>query len=168
MRYKGCEPKVDPTAYIHPNASLIGEVTLKAEVSVWPSAVLRGDNGSITLGERTNFQDGAVAHSTLDMSTTSIGDECTIGHRAIIHGCKVGNSCLVGMGSILLDGAELGDWCFVGAGSLITPNRKFPPKSFIIGSPAKAVREVSSKDMEWIVHSWKVYLDLCRTYRAQG
>lgn len=168
MRYQSFEPKVHPTAYVHPAASLIGEVEIGEEASVWPSCVLRGDNGAITLGARTSFQDGSIAHATLGQSKTSVGIECTVGHRVVLHGCTVGNHCLVGIGSVLLDGVELGDWCFVGAGSLLTPGRKFPPRSFILGSPGKAVREVSAKETEWIVHSWKVYQDLCRTYRAQG
>jgi carbonic anhydrase/acetyltransferase-like protein (isoleucine patch superfamily) len=159
-------PRVHPLAYVHPSAQLIGDVELGEEASVWPTAVMRGDNGRIALGTRSNFQDGAVAHATVGVSTTTIGTECTIGHRAVLHGCTVGNSCLVGIGATVLDGAELGDWCFVAAGSLIAPNRKFPPKSFILGSPGKVVREVTAKDMEWIVHSWRVYQDLARQYRG--
>jgi carbonic anhydrase/acetyltransferase-like protein (isoleucine patch superfamily) len=168
LSYQGLTPRIDALAYVHPSAQLLGDVEIGPEASVWPTAVMRGDNGRIVLGARSNFQDGAVAHATLDLSTTTVGQECTIGHRAVLHGCKVGNSCLVGIGATLLDGAELGEWCFVAAGSLITPNRKFPPKSFILGAPAKAVRECNAKDMEWIVHSWKVYQDLARTYRAGG
>jgi len=164
--YQNFQPRVHELAYVHPSAQLIGDVEVGPEASVWPSAVMRGDNGRIVLGPRSNFQDGAVAHATLGMSTTTVGQECTIGHRAVLHGCTVGDSCLVGIGATLLDGAVLGDWCFVAAGSLITPNRKFPPKSFIMGAPGKVVREVNAKDMEWIVHSWRVYQDLTRTYRA--
>lgn len=167
MRYQSFEPKVHPLAYVHPSAQLIGEVEVGEEASVWPTCVLRGDNGAIRIGARTSFQDGSIAHATLGQSKTTVGDECTIGHRVVLHGCTVADHCLVGIGSTLLDGVELGEWCFVAAGSLLTPNRKFPPKSFILGSPAKAVREVNAKDMEWIVHSTKVYLDLTRTYRAE-
>jgi carbonic anhydrase/acetyltransferase-like protein (isoleucine patch superfamily) len=166
MRYQTFEPKIHDLAYVHPSATLIGEVEIGPEASVWPAAVLRGDNGAIRLGARSNFQDGAVAHATLGQSQTVIGQECTIGHRAVLHGCSVGDTCLVGIGAIVLDGATLGDWCFVAAGSLIPPGRKFPPKSFIMGSPAKVVRDVTAKDMEWIVHSFKVYQELSRTYRG--
>jgi len=168
MRYQGFEPKVHDLAYVHPSAQLIGEVDVGPEASVWPCAVMRGDNGAVALGARSNFQDGAIAHATLGQSRTTIGQECTIGHRAVLHGCTVGDSCLVGIGAVVLDHAVLGDWCFVAAGALIPPNRKFPPKSFIMGSPAKVVREVSTKDMEWIAHSWRVYQDLCRAYRGGG
>jgi carbonic anhydrase/acetyltransferase-like protein (isoleucine patch superfamily) len=165
LTYQSLAPRVHALAYVHPSAELLGDVVVGEEASVWPMAVMRGDNGGIVLGERSNLQDGCVAHATLGVSKTTVGRECTIGHRAVLHGCTIGDSCLVGIGSTVLDGAELGEWCFVGAGSLITPNRKFPPKSFILGSPAKAVREVTAKDMEWIVQSWKVYLDLTRQYR---
>ncbi|MBL8953629.1 MAG: gamma carbonic anhydrase family protein [Myxococcaceae bacterium] len=166
MRYQGHAPNVHELAYVHPSAQLIGEVTIAAEASVWPTCVMRGDNGAIVLGERSNFQDGSIAHATLGQSRTTVGRECTIGHRVVLHGCTVGDSCLVGIGAIVLDNAVLGDWCFVAAGSLIPPGRKFPPKSFIMGSPAKVVREATSKDLEWIAHSWRVYQELARTYRA--
>ena len=168
MRYQAFEPKVHPLAYVHPSAQLIGEVEIAEEASVWPTCVLRGDNGAIRIGARTSFQDGSIAHATLGQSKTTIGEECTVGHRVVLHGCTVGSHCLIGIGAIVLDGAELGDWCFLGAGALVTPNRKFPPKSFILGSPAKVVREVSAKELEWIEHSTKVYLDLCRSYRAKA
>ena len=166
QRYMSLSPRVHPLAYVHPSAQLLGVVEIGEEVSIWPASVLRGDNGAIVIGARSNFQDGCIAHATLGISKTVIGDECTIGHRAVLHGCSVGHHCLVGIGATVLDGVELGEWCFVAAGTLLPPNRKFPPKSFIMGSPGKVVREVSAKDIEWINHSWRVYLDLCRQYRA--
>jgi carbonic anhydrase/acetyltransferase-like protein (isoleucine patch superfamily) len=163
--YDGHTPIVHPLAFVHASAQLLGDVTVGEEASVWPTAVLRGDNGWIRFGARTNFQDGAVAHATLGASNTTVGIECTIGHRAILHGCTVGDRCLVGMGSILLDGVELGDGCFVAAGSLLTPNKKFEAGSFIIGSPAKRLRAVKPGEVEWIAHSSAVYLELTRKYR---
>ena len=162
--YDGMTPQVHPLAFVHSSAQLLGDVVLAEEVSVWPTAVLRGDNGFIRIGARTNFQDGAIAHATLMTSNTSIGQECTVGHRAILHGCTVGNHCLVGMGSILLDNVELGDWCFVAAGSLLTPNKKYDAGSFIMGSPAKRVRDIKPAEREWIAHSCAVYLELTRAY----
>jgi carbonic anhydrase/acetyltransferase-like protein (isoleucine patch superfamily) len=163
--YNGISPRVHPLAFVHSSAQLLGEVVLAEEVSVWPTAVLRGDNGFIHLGARTNFQDGAIAHATLGASNTTVGVGCTIGHRAILHGCTVGSHCLIGMGSILLDNVELGDGCFVAAGSLLTPNKKFEAGSFIIGSPAKRTREIKGAEREWIAHSCAVYLELMRRYR---
>lgn len=158
-------PRIHPAAFVHPGAHVIGEVEIGDEASVWPAAVLRGDHGAIRIGARTSIQDGSVAHATENVSTTVVGLECTVGHRVVLHGCKVGDRCLVGMGSILLDGVELGDDCFVGAGTLLTPGKKFPPGSFILGSPGTRVREVSAKEREWIAYSWRAYQDLARRHR---
>lgn len=165
--YDGMTPAVHATAWVHGSAVLIGEVQLGEDSSVWPTSVLRGDNGAIVLGARSNLQDGTIVHATLGLSNTRVGVECTVGHRVVLHGCSVGDGCLVGMGSVLLDGAELGAQCFVGAGALITPRMTFPPRSFILGSPAKRVREVKPAELEAIAHSWRVYVELARKYRAQ-
>ena len=157
-------PRIAPNAFVHLGAYLLGEVSIGEQSSIWPAAVLRGDHGAIVVGARTSIQDGCVAHATEGHSTTVIGDECTVGHRVVLHGCTVGNRCLVGMGSILLDKVELGEWCFVGAGTLLTPGKKFPPKSFILGSPGRRVRDVSSQEIDWIIHSWKSYQDLAERY----
>ena len=161
-------PQVHPSAFVHAAAHLIGQVQVGEEASIWPCAVLRADHGLIAIAARTSIQDGCVAHVTHNVSQTRIGMECTVGHRVVLHGCIVGDHCLVGMGSVLLDNAELGEWCFVAAGSLLTPDRKFPPRSFILGSPGRRVREVTAAEMEWITHSWKSYQDLGRRYRRGG
>ena len=160
-------PRVHDKAFVHAMATLIGDVEIGEEASIWPSVVLRGDHGAIVVGARTSIQDGAVAHATDGVSVTSIGEETTVGHRVVLHGCKVGPRCLVGMGSVLLDNVELGEGCFLGAGSLVTPGKVFPPRSFILGSPAKRIREVTAKELDWIEYSWKAYQDLCRRYRAR-
>ncbi len=159
-------PRVHPLAFVHPGAYLIGEVEVGEDASIWPAAVLRGDHGPISIGARTSVQDGSVAHATQNRSQTIIGMECTVGHRAVLHGCRVADRCLVGMGSVLLDNVELGEWCFVAAGTLLPPERTFPPKSFILGSPGRRVREVTAAEMEWIVHSWKSYQELVRRRRG--
>ncbi len=158
-------PRVHPQAFVHPGAHVIGEVEIGEEASIWPATVLRGDHGGIVIGARTSIQDGSVAHATENMSRTVIGTDCTVGHRAVLHGCKVGNFCLVGMGSILLDNAELGDWCFVAAGTLIPPRRQYPPRSFLIGSPARREREITSMEAQWIEYSARAYQDLARRHR---
>jgi carbonic anhydrase/acetyltransferase-like protein (isoleucine patch superfamily) len=163
--YDRMTPRVHPTAYVHPSAQLLADVELAEEVSVWPTAVLRGDNGFVKVGARTNIQDGSICHGTLGISTTTVGSQVTVGHRVTLHGCKVGDNCLVGMGSILLDNVEIGAESFIAAGSLITPGKKYEPRSFIIGSPAKRVREVTAKDLEAIAHAWKTYQELARKYR---
>ncbi len=165
-RFGALDPGIHEQAYVHPSAQLLGEVTIGNEASVWPTCVLRGDSGPIVIGERSNFQDGSIAHATGGVSKTTIGSECTIGHRVIVHGCTVGDQCLIGMGSILLDGVEIGDSSFVAAGSLVTPGKVFAPRSFIIGSPAKRVRDVGERELEIIAHSWVVYRDLAKKYRG--
>lgn len=157
-------PRVHERAFVHSMATVIGDVEIGEEASIWPAATLRGDHAGIRIGARTSIQDGSVIHVTEDLSTTVIGEHTTVGHRVILHGCKVGNHCLVGMGSILLDNAELGDFCLLGAGSLVTQNKIFPPRSFILGSPAKRIREVTTKELEWIEYSWRAYQDLARRY----
>ncbi len=162
--FEGLSPIVHPTAFVHPSALLLGDVRLGEEVSVWPTAVLRGDCGTIQIGARTNIQDGTIAHATTGFSETHLGMECTVGHRVILHGCTVGNRCLIGMGSIVLDGVEIGDECFVAAGSVVTPGKKFEPRSFLMGSPARRVREVSERDLMSIDAAWRSYVHLMQGY----
>lgn len=162
---EGLLPRLHPTAWVHPSAQLLGDVVLEEDASVWPTSVLRGDCGTIHVGARSNVQDGTIAHATSGLSHTRVGVECTIGHRVILHGCQVGDRCLVGMGSTLLDNVQLGDDCFVAAGALIPPGKIFEPRSFILGAPAKRVREVTAKDLEAMAHAWRVYVDLARRYR---
>jgi carbonic anhydrase/acetyltransferase-like protein (isoleucine patch superfamily) len=164
--FRGLLPRVAPGAWVHPSAQLLGQVEVQEDASVWPTCVLRGDVAPITIGARSNVQDGTVAHATGGLSVTRVGLETTVGHRVVLHGCVVGDHCLVGMSSTLLDNAVLGEWCFVAAGSLVPPGRVFEPRSFILGSPAKRLREVTAKELEAIDHGWRVYLDLMRSYRG--
>jgi carbonic anhydrase/acetyltransferase-like protein (isoleucine patch superfamily) len=129
-------PKIDPSAYIHPDAIVIGMVTIGAQSSVWPTAVLRGDHGTIEIGARTSVQDGTVVHTTPKIPTV-IGDDCVVGHNAHIEGAWIGDRCLVGSMSTVLNGAVLGDESLVAAGALVTPGTKAPSGSRLIGSPAR-------------------------------
>ena len=142
-------------AYVAENATVVGEVTLQKDVSIWYGAALRGDSGAITVGEGTNIQEHCILHEK-----TVIGSQCTIGHGAIVHGCTVGDRCLIGMGAILLDGAVLGDDCIVGAGALVTGKTDAPAGSVLLGSPAKVVKEVSEAQKESNLHSAEHYIAL--------
>jgi carbonic anhydrase/acetyltransferase-like protein (isoleucine patch superfamily) len=128
--------------YIAPNATVVGDVELHKDVNIWYGAVLRGDHGKITVGEGTNIQDNAVLHDE-----TTLGKFCTVGHTAIVHGCTIGDDCLIGMGAIILSGAVLGDGCIVGAGALVTGKTNAPAGSVLLGSPAKVVRDVTPEQL---------------------
>ena len=141
-------------------AYVVGNVKLAKGVSVWYNAVIRGDGGSISIGENTNVQDGAVLHAE-----TVVGANCTIGHNAIVHGCTVGDNVLVGMGAIILDGAKIGNNCIVGAGSLVTGKMDAPDGSMILGSPAKVARPLTEAEIESIRESKRDYLELAERCR---
>ena len=133
---------MDKKYYIAAGAVVTGDVELGTDVSIWHNAVLRGDSGKITVGERTNIQDGCILHEE-----TTIGADCTVGHGAILHGCTIGNGCLIGMGAIVLTGAVLGDGCLVGAGALVTGKTNAPAGSVLLGSPAKITKELTPEQM---------------------
>jgi carbonic anhydrase/acetyltransferase-like protein (isoleucine patch superfamily) len=144
-------------AYIAPTAQIIGDVTLSPDANVWYGAVLRGDCGPITVGEGTNIQDLCVVHEK-----TAIGKYCTVGHGAIIHGCTVGDHCMIGMGAIVLSGAVIGDNCIVGAGALVTGKTNAPPGSLLLGSPAKVVRTVTEEQLEELRANAAHYIELAK------
>ena len=152
--------KSDENVFIADTAVVVGDVTLGKGVSVWFQAVIRGDEGPITVGENSNIQDGAILHSE-----TLIGRNCTIGHGAIVHGCTVGDDTLIGMGSILLNGAKIGKHCLVGAGALVTGKMDAPDGSLILGSPAKVVRPLTEAEREDNRHSVEFYLSHAEGYR---
>lgn len=128
--------------YIAPNATVVGDVKLACDVNIWYGAVLRGDEGTITVDEGTNIQDNAVVHDK-----TTIGKFCTVGHGAIIHGCTIGDRCLVGMGAIVLSGAVIGSHCMIGAGALVTGKTVAPEGSLLLGSPAKVIRPLTEDEL---------------------
>ncbi len=163
-RFRNHSPDLAPGAWVHAAATVIGQVKLGKNVSVWPAAVLRGDMGRIDIGDNSNIQDGAVAHMTDGASNCVIGERVTVGHRAILHGCIVGNDCLIGMGAILLDNCVIPDGCVVGAGALVTGGKTFEPGSLILGSPAKAVKKTGPNHEQWIAYSWKHYLETAIYY----
>lgn len=143
--------------YIAPGAVVTGQVQLGEHVNIWCGAVLRGDCGKITVGDNTNIQEGCILHEE-----TTVGKGCTIGHGAIIHGCKIGDNCLVGMGAIVLDGAVIGDDCLVAAGALVTGKMDAPAGSLIMGNPAKVVKEMTPEQIEANKASAKHYVELAQ------
>ena len=160
----GHEPDIAKDAWIAPGAHVIGRVTLGEGVGVWFGAVLRGDNEPMRVGARTNIQDHAVVHSDPGAPAT-IGEDVTVGHRAIVHGCTIGDRTLVGMGAIVLNGAVIGNDCLVGAGALVTEGKEFPDGSLIIGSPAKAVRELDEAARAALLTSAGHYVGNARRFR---
>jgi carbonic anhydrase/acetyltransferase-like protein (isoleucine patch superfamily) len=159
-------PQIHPEAWVHDGAWIIGDVLLARGVNVWPTAVLRGDMGAIRVGEFTNLQDGVICHDTGGKSETVVGARVTVGHRAILHGCRVEDDCLVGMGSIVMDNAIVGSGSIVGAGAVVPAGRVIPPGSLVLGSPARVVRAVTDAEREWIAYSWQVYLERAEVWRG--
>jgi carbonic anhydrase/acetyltransferase-like protein (isoleucine patch superfamily) len=139
-------PEIDPSAYIADTANIIGKVRIGANASVWFGVTIRGDNELITVGENSNVQEGTVLHTDPGMPLT-IGNNVTVGHQAMLHGCVIGDGALIGIQAIVLNGAKIGKNCLVGAGALVTEGKEFPDNSLIIGSPAKAVRTLSEEDL---------------------
>lgn len=150
----------DENVLICEGARVTGDVTLGKGVNIWYNAVLRGDDGAITVGEGTNIQDCAVLHEE-----TRVGAGCTIGHGAIVHGCTVGDNVLIGMGATVLNGARIGDDCIVGAGALVTGKMDAPAGSMLLGSPAKVVRPLTEAEIESNRHAAQGYLEAAEAYR---
>ena len=145
--YRGRLPVVDPSAYVDSSAQIIGDVEIGAESSVWMNAVVRGDVNFIRIGHRSNVQDGTIVHVMHDTHPTRIGDDVTIGHGAVVHGCTVGDRVLIGMGAILLNGATVGEDSIVAAGTLVPEGAIIPPRSLAMGSPAKVRRALSEEEV---------------------
>jgi gamma-carbonic anhydrase len=163
---RAVRPVIGRDVFVADTGSIMGDVHLGDEASVWFGAVLRGDYMPIRVGARTNIQDNAVVHITAGANGATLGHDVTVGHSAIVHGCTVGNFCLVGMGSIVLDGTNVGDESFIAAGSLVTPNTVIPARSFVMGRPAKVVRPVREEDLAWIRASAQAYMAHARDFRS--
>lgn len=164
--FSGIKPTIDPSTWVHPQALVIGRVTLGPRVSIWPGAVLRGDIEWIEIGEESNIQDLTVAHTSRGVSPVKIGKRVTVGHRVILHGTTVGDDALVGMGSILLDGSVLGEGSILAAGALLTEGAKIPPGQLALGVPAKVIRPVKEAERARIREGALVYLELMAAYKG--
>jgi carbonic anhydrase/acetyltransferase-like protein (isoleucine patch superfamily) len=148
--FRSTTPKVHPTAYIDESAQVIGDVEIGEDSSVWMNVVIRGDVNAIRIGDRTNIQDGTIIHVMRNTHATRIGNEVTVGHAAVLHGCTIHDRVLIGMGALLLNGVEIGEDSIVAAGSLVPEGKKFPPRSLLMGRPASVKRTLSDDDVRSI------------------
>jgi carbonic anhydrase/acetyltransferase-like protein (isoleucine patch superfamily) len=158
--------RIDETAFIAPNATVVGNVTIAAHASVWFNAVIRAELDHVTLGERSNVQDGAVIHVD-EGHPVVIGRNVTVGHRAVVHGATVGDNCIVGIGAILLNGAVIGENSIVGAGALVPEGKSYPPNSLLIGVPARVARTLSDEQIARIAEGADHYVTFGSAYHRQ-
>jgi len=165
LEFNGKLPKIHPTCYVAPNATLIGDVTLRDESSVWPNAVIRGDVNKITIGARTSIQDNCVLHVTKE-NPTVIGDDVVMGHGAIAHACTVGNHVLIGMNAAILDGALIGDWVIIAAGAVVAEGIHVPSRTLVAGVPAAIIKKLDSTHLDRIKLGAEEYVHLSRKYRS--
>ena len=164
--FAGKRPVVDSTAFIADNATVIGDVQVGARSSVWFGAVIRADVMSVRIGEDTSIQDNSVIHVTHGQHSTHIGSLVTVGHSVTLHGCTVGDACIVGMGATILDQAVIGDRCIIGAGALVTPGTKIPARTLAVGSPARPKRPLTDEELTWLEASALHYVELVRQYAS--
>lgn len=161
-------PQIDPRAVVFEGATVVGRVVLGAESSIWFGAIVRGDVDDVTIGARSNVQDRSVIHVTTKRFETRVGDEVTIGHAAVLHGCTVHDRVLVGIGAIVLDGAEIESDCMIGAGALVTPGTRIPSGHLAVGSPARVKRPLEPGELEHLKRSAANYVMLSAHYRKLG
>ncbi|RUM68254.1 MAG: gamma carbonic anhydrase family protein [Sulfurovum sp.] len=171
IKYKEWTPTLKKNAWVAQGATVVGRTTIGEDSSIWFGTVIRGDVHSITIGDRTSIQDLSMVHVThhkkedmSDGNPTIIGDDVTVGHRVMLHGCTIENACLIGMSATILDGAVIGKESIVGASSLVTKNKVFPPRSLIMGTPAKRVRELTDEEVAELYASAKRYVEFKNSY----
>lgn len=160
------EPQIDPSAWVAPGAVVIGDVAIGADSSIWYSTVVRGDVEKIRIGCRSNLQDGVVVHVSRGRSPTYIGDEITVGHRAVVHGCTVEDGALIGIGAIVLDGARIGEGALVGAGAVVTPGTHIKAGMLALGTPARAVRKLDDEELRMQCKRTLSYVEVARAHAA--
>ena len=161
----GVAPQISDSVWVADSAQVMGQVALADDASVWFGVVIRGDTDAIRIGKRTNIQDLSVLHADVGMPLT-IGDDVTVGHKVMLHGCTVGDGSLIGIGAIVLNGAKIGKGCLVGAGSLVTEGKEFPDGAMIMGTPAKVVRQLSPDQLQGLLNSAEHYVGNARRFRA--
>jgi carbonic anhydrase/acetyltransferase-like protein (isoleucine patch superfamily) len=165
--YAGVWPRIHDGAWIAPGAVVVGDVEIGPESSLWYASVVRADVHAIRIGSRSNLQDGCVLHVTRDRFACVVGDEVTVGHRAVVHGCRVGDGALIGIGAIVLDGAEVGAGALIGAGSVVTPGTRIPERWLAVGIPARPVRELGADEIAEQRARTLAYVDTARRHRAE-
>ncbi len=164
--FKGRMPKVAEGVFLADTARVIGDVEIAEDASVWYGAVLRGDVGAIRIGARSNIQDLTMLHMSHELSNTIIGADVTVGHRVVIHGAIIGDGALIGMGAILLDNCEIGAQSIVGAGAVVTADKKIPPRSLVLGQPARVLRELTDEEAQEGRLIAERYVEVARAHRA--
>ncbi|MFQ5831560.1 MAG: gamma carbonic anhydrase family protein [Candidatus Thorarchaeota archaeon] len=162
--FEGMTPTINPKAYISPRASVIGNVDIGEDCSIWESAVLRGDFNKITIGRGSSVQDNCTVHVT-PFNPTTIGDYVTVGHNSVLHACEIGDRTAIGMGAVVLTGAKIGNDCVIGAASVVTENTIIPDNSLVLGMPGKVVKEVSDRMKEAFMMGAELYVELGRRHK---
>ncbi len=160
-------PRIHPSAVIAPSCTIIGDIVIGPRTSIWPGAVIRGDYGHIRIGSDCSIQDNAVLHCSAE-NPTIIGNGVTVAHGAVVHACKVGKECLIGVGAIIFDGANIGSHCILGVGSTVLGGGKIPARSVAVGAPAKVIRKATRDDIRLIIESYKAYVEMARRYAKTG
>ena len=161
----GVSPQIDEDSWIAPDANVIGKIVIQEGASVWFGATLRGDNEEIVIGKGSNVQENTIMHTDMGYPLT-VGEGCTIGHKALLHGCTIGDNTLIGMGAVILNGAKIGKNCLIGANALITENKVIPDGSLVMGSPGKVVRELDEQGIQGLRDSALNYQKNMRRFRA--
>ncbi|MFL6466972.1 MAG: gamma carbonic anhydrase family protein [Pyrinomonadaceae bacterium] len=164
--FNGKIPRIHSSVYVADCATIIGDVEIGEDASVWFGSVIRGDVNYIRIGARTNIQDMTMIHVSSKTHSTILEEEVTVGHRVTLHGCYVERRCLVGIGAILLDGVRIGAESLIAAGSLLTPGTQIPPRSLVMGAPAKVKRELTDEERAYLDRSWQNYTELKEKYRS--
>lgn len=166
LPFQGIFPNIHPTAFIVESAQIIGDVEIGEDSSVWFGSVVRGDVNTIRIGKRTNVQDGSLLHVTRYTHPLRLGDDITLGHGVMLHGCTVKDRCLIGMRAIVLDGAEIGEESIVGAGALVLEGAVIPPRSLAVGVPARIAKKLTEGEIQGILESAQHYLEYITMYRT--
>lgn len=168
LSFRGKTPQIPDSCFIAPSVDIVGDVCLGEDTNVWFGAIIRGDMHYVSIGQRTNIQDGVTVHVTTNEAATEIGSDVTIGHNAIIHGCTIEDKCLIGMGATIMDKSVIGSGSIIGAGALVAPGTIIPPRSLCVGLPAKIIRSISDAEFKSILESSAHYVEFAREYMQMG